>query len=177
MTPTTTVARTPLDVAQGVPTGPLLARLLTLAGEARAGAPQTVQISAAASALQQRCGRPVRTHRLDPTHLTHELIIDVSSAGGFLSVSSNLVRRHLAATMREDMRTAERDPEGGHTVRTHMQVLDGYGIAVFPGPALPAGAAFTVLYERDLLLGQLLAAVTAGEDVDALVEEITAAAG
>ncbi|MFG2623202.1 hypothetical protein ACGFXC_36910 [Streptomyces sp. NPDC048507] len=177
MTPTQTRTRTPLDVAHEVPTGQLLDRLMTLAGEARAGAPNAVEIAAAASALQQRCGRLTRTRHFDPADQAAKLVKEVSDEGGILALSADVVRRGLMAAMREDMRAVEQDPKGGHVVRTHVEILGGHGLGVFPGPALPAGAMFTVLYERELLLGQLLAALTAGEDVAALVEEVTVAAG
>lgn len=79
-------------------------------------------------------------------------------------------------TLRREMETRERDPHGGHTVRRHEEVLNDLGTCVFPGPGLPSGLAFTVLYEEDTLLGRLLCALSAGEDVAALVEEITTAA-
>ncbi|MFJ3635882.1 hypothetical protein [Streptomyces sp. NPDC090112] len=175
MTPTQTRTRTPLDVAQGMPTGPLLDRLLTLVQENHGGAPNVVQIAAAAAVLQQRYERPVRP-RLAPENLATPLIEKVRQADGFLAVSTEVVRRLIVPVMRAEHRVAEQDPKGGHKVRTRMEILTDNGLGVFPGPALPAGAMYTVVYEQELLLGQLLTALTAGEDVAVLLEEVTAAA-
>ncbi|WP_405425573.1 hypothetical protein [Streptomyces erythrochromogenes] len=176
MTPRT-ATRTPLDAAQELTTPALLTRLLILAREAKAGSPNAVQLAAAAAALQKRCGRPVRTRHLDPADDSHQLAGMVSEEGGILALSAGVARQYLAPAYLADREAMERDPKGGHRVRTRPEVLESLGLAVFPGPEFPAGLVFSVLYERDLLLGQLLAALAAGEDTADLVEEITEAAG
>ncbi|MGW2582576.1 hypothetical protein ACWCYZ_14795 [Streptomyces virginiae] len=171
-----TATRTVRETLESVSTADLLADVLSLAQDTRPGAMDVVRLAEAAAVLQGRCGRPAHGRRFNPDNAADLLADRVMQAGGILALSADVVRHSLVPTLREDVRTWEQDPQGGHTVRTHMEVLTGLGLGVFPGPALPAGAIRTVVYERDLPLGQLLAALAAGEDVGGLVEDITAAA-
>ncbi|MFD9517668.1 hypothetical protein [Streptomyces sp. NPDC059979] len=175
---TTTSAHSAIQQAcQALTTPELLDDLLTSARRAMAGEPHAPFIAAACAVLQQRCGRILQTRRLEHDDAAHQLVARVMTEGGFLAVSADVARHSLAPTMHREMETRERDPHGGHTIRRHEEVLNDLGTCVFPGPGMPAGLVFTVLYEEDTLLGRLLCALAAGEDVAALVEEITAAAG
>lgn len=164
------------QACQAKTTPELLADLLASARRALAGEPQTPFIAAVCAVLQQRCGRVIQTRRLEHDDPSHKLLARVMTEGGFLALPADVARTALSPVLRQEMAARERDPYAGHTVRSHEEVLADLGTRVFPGPGLPSGRAFAVLYEEDTLVGQLLAALTAGEDVAALVDEITSAA-
>ncbi|MGP3685243.1 hypothetical protein ACTVZO_11110 [Streptomyces sp. IBSNAI002] len=177
-TPKTTSTHSAIEQAcQDLTTPELLADLIATGRRALAGEPGAPFIAAACAVLQQRCGRILQTRRLENDDAAHKLVARVVTEGGFLALSADVARHALIPTLLREMATRERDPHGGHTVRRHEEVLSDLDTRVFPGPGLPSGMAFAVLYEADTLVGRLLTALTAGEDVAPLVEEITAAAG
>ncbi|WP_329103204.1 hypothetical protein [Streptomyces sp. NBC_01439] len=177
--PTTTAPANPVQQACREMTTPeLLADLLSTARRTvRTGEQHAPFITAACSVLQQRCGRSLPSRSFNHEDPAHQLVVQVLTAGGVMAVSAESVREAMMPTLRAQMWAREQAPHDGRTVSTHEEILNGLGTHVFPGPRIPTGRAMTVLYEEDALLGRLLAALAAGEDVDTLVDEITTAAG
>ncbi|MCX4525260.1 hypothetical protein OG982_06075 [Streptomyces sp. NBC_01551] len=170
-----TKTQTAQQARQSASTADLLADLLATArpeqGGVNAGA-----LTDTAVVLQQRCGRrsSVGTRNTaDPAQLLAE---EVDAHGGFLTLGADVVRRRVGETMRQDAAAAQRDPEAGHQVRTHLQVLEDVGLAVFPGPSIPSGALRVLVYEPGTVVGQVLAALTVGDDVTDQVAAVAEAA-
>ncbi|MFD6911771.1 hypothetical protein [Streptomyces virginiae] len=176
--PTTTAPAHPVQQAcRATATPELLADLLSTARRAlRTGEQHAPFIAAACSVLQQRCGRSLPARPFNQEDPAHQLVVQVITSGGVMAVSAEAIREAMVPTLHAQMWAREQAPHAGRTVSSHEEVLNGLGTRVFPGPGIPTGRAMTVLYEEDALLGRLLAALASGEDVDALVEEITAAA-
>ncbi|MEV7442018.1 hypothetical protein AB0O22_12800 [Streptomyces sp. NPDC091204] len=177
--PTTTAPANPVQQACRVMTTPdLLADLLATARRTLATGEQNAPfIAAACSVLQQRCGSSLPARSFNHEDPAHHLVVQVLTTGGILAVSAETIREAMVPTLRAQMWAREQAPhDGGRHVSSHEEVLNSLGAKVWPGPGIPTGRVHTVLYEEDALLGRLLAALAAGEDVAALVEEITAAA-
>jgi hypothetical protein len=144
----------------------LLDDLLTAATAFLEGDNRPDQVAAACVVVQQRCGRQSAIGSRDTADPAQALADQVDAAGGFLVLTADRARQAAGARLRAAMLA----PEPGQALPTHEQVLQDVGLAAFP--ALPSGLSRFVLYDPTLLLGRLLAALTAGEPTGDLVDEI-----
>ncbi|MFE5773694.1 hypothetical protein ACFQ7O_35670 [Streptomyces sp. NPDC056485] len=167
--------QTPQQARQSSSTTDLLAELLA-AARPEQGAANVNAITDTAVVLQQRCGRQSNVGTRNTTDPAEALAEEVDQRGGFLTLGADVLRRRLGGTILLDVAAAQRDPEAGHLVRSHIQVLTDVGLDVFPGPSIPAGALRVVVYEPGTVVGQVLAAVTAGDDVEDQVHAVVEAA-
>ena len=176
----------PLTISyRDLPTGVLLDQLLddirrTLHG-GRGGIAdnRTARVRAACVVLQARHGRDTGTGMRDVSNPVEALAEDIDRAGGFLLVRSDQVRQAIGSLYAAHVREGNRAVASGqepvaHHIRTHAETLQDHGIAVFP--ILASGLVEVLAYDQTLLLGQLLTALAAGEDVETLTAEILAAA-
>ncbi|PZT74493.1 MULTISPECIES: hypothetical protein [unclassified Streptomyces] len=154
------------------PTGRLLDLLLTAVRDTGNWPGRAAQVEAAAAVLQRRCGgRPSVAGTRDTEDPGQHLAERVDTSGGFLAISSDELRRdHLGAAALADHRARERDPEHAVRIRTHAEILEEHGLAVFPG--VLAGMARVLVYETETLLGQLITAVAAGLPTEELAVEV-----
>ncbi|MCG6496628.1 hypothetical protein [Kitasatospora sp. A2-31] len=176
MTSTTPAAPalTPLQRYQAMSTGDLLAELIDTARTALTSGQYSDVIAPAATVLQHRAGRTTSIGGRDTRDAAEVLAEQVDGAGGYLSISTDTVRRALGTRRLSALHRRNVDPEGDHRVPTHEESLTDVGLRVYPGPALPAGMLRVVLYLDGQSVGALLSALTAGEDVEDLAAELLA---
>lgn len=154
------------------PTGRLLDLLLTALRDTGNWSGRAAQVEAAAAVLQRRCGgRPSSAGTRDTEDPGQHLAERVDTSGGVLTLTSDELRRdHLGAAALADHRARERDPERAVRIRTHGDVLQDHGLAVFPG--LLAGMSRVLVYETEPLIGRLITAAAAGLPTEELTVEI-----
>ncbi|MFJ9745735.1 hypothetical protein [Streptomyces chartreusis] len=173
----TTTAPVPLSRTYGARTTEDLLTLLTDAARNYRWRLQAEEIAAAATVLQRRVGgRTAAVGTRDITDTAQALREKVDVAGGFLAVRLGTARRALAGSVRPQ-------PVDGTPVASHQsgapadQVLDELGLEFFPSRA--TGQIPAVIYETGLPVARLLAAIDAGDDIEAdrLTEDIRVLAG
>ncbi|MEU8943549.1 hypothetical protein AB0C97_36775 [Streptomyces goshikiensis] len=138
---------------------------------------QLQDVLAACRRLQAGRGRhlPVSDRNLTGAGAALAELID--GPGGFQLLGSDVIRQHLAPLLAADFRQYEmtfRSQGARFQRRSHAEVLNSLGLAVFP--YLPSGRIYVLAYERGLLLGRYLDALTAGEGAAEVRAEILAEA-
>ncbi|MFC8013204.1 hypothetical protein [Streptomyces cinereoruber] len=170
----------PVTLAQrlrALPAADLVDRLITEARAVLDGEQRANETATTAAALAARHGRTSDVGSRDMTDHAQALAELVDAAGGALALSAGDVRRALAPAILDAVHAHELDPDKPYVRPALAPFLESAGIGMLPA-VLPAGEApRVVLHCTAHPVGQLLAALTSGDQDEVAAHADTLTAG